>query len=176
MLDPKSYSIMEHAVERLKAAGSGAVRHGAECFNFYFPQELDEEFLVISENIPDSVVPWKYMGVMELQHFLSRQLDVGYTFPLNLKWVLCDPGWKAIYDKLLASQKPKVQDSLNVWYPLESGLREQVENISNRHPNGFRRNRRLDRMISLHQSGTAALDLAIKKLLEEEGKTPDMKQ
>jgi len=113
---------------------------------------------------------------MELQHFLSRQLDVGYTFPLNLKWVLCDPGWKAIYDKLLASQKPKVQDSLNVWYPLESGLREQVENISNRHPNGFRRNRRLDRMISLHQSGTAALDLAIEELLEEEGKTPDMKQ
>ena len=25
----------------------GAVRHGAECFNFYFPQDLDDEFLVV---------------------------------------------------------------------------------------------------------------------------------
>ena len=25
----------------------GAVRHGAECFNYYFPQEMDDEFLVI---------------------------------------------------------------------------------------------------------------------------------
>ena len=28
-------------------ARRGAVRHGAECFNFYFPQELDPEFLVV---------------------------------------------------------------------------------------------------------------------------------
>ena len=28
---------------------AGAVRHGAECFNFYFPQELDREYLVIYE-------------------------------------------------------------------------------------------------------------------------------
>ena len=41
--DPKSYAIMKFAVQRLE--DSGAVRHGAECFNFYFPQELDDEFL-----------------------------------------------------------------------------------------------------------------------------------
>ena len=28
-------------------AECGAVRHGAECFNYLFPQELDPEFLVI---------------------------------------------------------------------------------------------------------------------------------
>ena len=34
--DPRSYDIMVKAVERLNF--NGAVRHGAECFNFYFPQ------------------------------------------------------------------------------------------------------------------------------------------
>ena len=38
--DPKSYSIMEQAALRLR--GTGAVRHGSECFNYYFPQEIDE--------------------------------------------------------------------------------------------------------------------------------------
>ena len=155
---------MEHAVGRLKVEGGGAVRHGAECFNFYFPQELDDEFLVVGENIPDSVVPWKYMDATDLQHFLTRQLDLGYTFPLNLKWVLCDPGWKTIYDKLLASQKQNVQDSLNVWYPPESGIREIVEQISTLYPNGFRREFKCHRFDSLHQSGTAALDLAMHEL------------
>ena len=37
--DPKSYAIMKHAVRRLEEFG--AVRHGAECFNFYFPQVRD---------------------------------------------------------------------------------------------------------------------------------------
>ena len=34
--DPTSYDIMAKAVHRLGM--TGAVRHGAECFNFYFPQ------------------------------------------------------------------------------------------------------------------------------------------
>lgn len=34
--DPKSYSLMGCAVDRL--LDTGAVRHGAECFNYYFPQ------------------------------------------------------------------------------------------------------------------------------------------
>merc|ERR1719409_1414017 len=43
--DPTSYHIMEKAVKKLNL--SGAVRHGAECFNFYFPQELDQQFLIV---------------------------------------------------------------------------------------------------------------------------------
>merc|ERR1711971_1188470 len=37
--DPRSHAIMQGAVRRLKT--SGAVRHGPECFNYSFPQELD---------------------------------------------------------------------------------------------------------------------------------------
>ena len=42
-----------------------------------------------------------------------------------------------MYDKLLASKHPNVQDSLNSWLPPNSGLREKIEDISRRHPNGF---------------------------------------
>jgi len=53
--DPKSYSIMKNAVSCL--SHSGAVRHGAECFNYYFPQDLDDEFLVVADGLPNNQ-PW----------------------------------------------------------------------------------------------------------------------
>jgi Domain found in Dishevelled, Egl-10, and Pleckstrin (DEP) len=133
--DPRSYSIMENAVHRL--SDDGAVRHGPECFNYTFPQEADEEFLVISDIL--TPVPWKYMNPEELQDFLSARIDDGYTFPLNPKWVLCDPGWKPLYDRLLASQREDVQNSMKIWFPPESGVREQIEEIHARNPNGFER-------------------------------------
>eukprot|EP00913_Durusdinium_trenchii_P024466 g22968.t1 len=37
--DETSYKLIEGIVEA--TSESGAVRHGAECFNFYFPQEMD---------------------------------------------------------------------------------------------------------------------------------------
>jgi hypothetical protein len=51
---------------------------------------------------------------------------------------MCDPGWKRVHGKLLASNHPNVQDSINCWLPPESGLREQIEEISARHPDGFK--------------------------------------
>lgn len=42
-----------------------------------------------------------------------------------------------MYDKLLASNHPNVQDSINCWLPPETGLREQIAEISARHPGGF---------------------------------------
>jgi hypothetical protein len=133
--DPKSYEIIEVGVSRLH--DTGCVRHGAECFNWYFPQEIDDEFLVISDTLPGNI-KWKKMNVKELQEILIEKIDVGFTFPINPKWVLCDPGWKRVYDKLLASNHPNVQDSINCWLPPESGLREQIEEISARHPDGFK--------------------------------------
>ena len=56
---------------------------------------------------------------------------------VSSQWVLCDPGWKRVYDKLLASNMPNVQDSLNCWLPPDSGLREKIEDVSRKHPNGF---------------------------------------
>lgn len=134
--DPKSYAIMKCAVQRLKEFG--AVRHGAECFNFYFPQELDDEFLVVrgtGSNLP--IPKYKYMRVKELQEFLSGCIDIGFTFPLNPKWILCDPGWKALWDKLTGSNHPNVQLSIDAWCPPGSGLKERIEEINQRYPEGF---------------------------------------
>eukprot|EP00588_Corethron_pennatum_P010042 CAMPEP_0194271612 /NCGR_PEP_ID=MMETSP0169-20130528/5349_1 /TAXON_ID=218684 /ORGANISM="Corethron pennatum, Strain L29A3" /LENGTH=510 /DNA_ID=CAMNT_0039014001 /DNA_START=375 /DNA_END=1904 /DNA_ORIENTATION=+ len=134
--DPKSYAIMENVVSRLKL--NGAVRHGAECFNYHFPQELDESFLVIDERL-DSKVPWKYVNVQELRELLCARIDDGYVFPLNPKWILADHGWKAVYDKMMSSTNARVQGALAVWYPPESGIRELIEDIHSRFPDGFQR-------------------------------------
>jgi len=131
--DSTSYSIMEHAVTRTKC---GAVRHGAECFNYKFPQEIDDEFLVISDTLPRPV-PWKYVTERELRDLLSQKIDEGFTFPLNPKWVLCDRGWRKVYDKLLASEHKNVRRSMEIWFPPESGIREHVNEVCRRHPNGF---------------------------------------
>ncbi|KAL9178294.1 hypothetical protein ACHAXT_001722 [Thalassiosira profunda] len=132
--DPKSYEIIEVAVSRLQE--TGCVRHGAECFNWFFPQEIDDELLVISDTLPGNV-KWKKVNVQELQDLLITKIDEGFTFPINPKWVLCDPGWRRVYDKLLASQKPNVQDSINCWLPPGTGLRAEIDAISEKHPLGF---------------------------------------
>ena len=45
--DPKSYEITARMAERLSHCG--AVRHGAECFNYSYPQELDDAVMVVWE-------------------------------------------------------------------------------------------------------------------------------
>lgn len=62
--DPKSSSIMKLAVTQL--GNTGAVRHGAECFNFYFPQDLDDEYLVIANDLPGNK-PWVYVQTQKPQ-------------------------------------------------------------------------------------------------------------
>ena len=49
----------------------------------------------------------------------------------------CDPGWRQVYDKLLASVAPNVEESVDCWLPPGSGLREEISRISDCHPNGF---------------------------------------
>ena len=80
-------------------------------------------------------MPWKYVNRTELIESLCEKISEGFTFPLNPKWVLCDPGWKHVYDRMLASQKPNVQDSLAIWYPDE--VRAKIDDISARFPDGF---------------------------------------
>lgn len=132
--DPMSYSIVKNAVKTLST--TGAVRHGAECFNFYFPQALDEEFLIIC---PDYFgdLPYKYVSQYELRRFLIDQVDHGFTFPIHPKWVLCDPGWLNVWNKLCASDYPFVQESLDAWYPPESGIRERIREITIAFPRGL---------------------------------------
>ncbi|CAJ1942988.1 unnamed protein product [Cylindrotheca closterium] len=157
--DPKSHSIMKHAIHRLQK--EGAVRHGAECFNYYFPQELDEEFLVISDRLAGQSLPWKYVDQTGLQEILKEKIDQGYTFPINPKWILCDPGWKDVFDQLRASNASYVQDSIKVWYPPGSGLLDKIEDINKRFPDGFQRKTGgTDDSKEEETEGTAAMDLA----------------
>ena len=107
------------------------------CSNYYFPQEIDEYFLVVSDMLPGKV-PWKYVGVEELQEILSLRIQEGFVFPLNPKWILCDQGWKRIYDELMASDALYADLSKDVWYPPFSGVREKIEDIHKRHPHGFK--------------------------------------
>ncbi|KAL7469673.1 hypothetical protein ACHAXS_009925 [Conticribra weissflogii] len=130
--DPTSYSMIEAAVTR-SAKTCGAVRHGPECFNFFFPQELDDKFLII---FPGNEM-WKYVNVHELQVILQQKIREGFTFPLNPKWVLCDPGWINLFKELVNSKSPSVRKSIDLWFPPESGLKERIVEINERHPNGF---------------------------------------
>lgn len=133
--DPKSYGIMEKAALRLK--DTGAVRHGSECFNYGFPQEIDETFLLVSDTLEN--VPWRYLNVSELQGLLLTKIQEGFVFPLNPKWILCDPGWKNVYDHLMNSQALYADLCRDVWYPPGLGIRKRIEKICEKYPMGFRR-------------------------------------
>ena len=70
-----------------------------------------------------------------------------------------------VFDRLVASQAANVQDSLQAWYPPGSGIREKIEAIHQRHPNGFQREvkegvERTELDDDDNQEGTAAMDLA----------------
>lgn len=92
---------------------------------------------MIANDLPNNR-PWAYVDLDGLQDILSKKIDQGFTFPLNPKWVLCDAyRWKELYDKLLCSEKEETKESMNIWFPPESGLREQIERIHNNRPDGF---------------------------------------
>ncbi|CAE7554053.1 unnamed protein product [Symbiodinium pilosum] len=71
--DDVSCSLVEDVVYETEACG--AVRHGAECFNFYFPQELDQEFLIVWDGFQDP--PWRSVSELELRDFLKKRVDDG---------------------------------------------------------------------------------------------------
>lgn len=131
--DPKSYGIMEKAASRMK--DTGAVRHGSECFNYGFPQEIDETFLLVSDTLPG--VPFRYLDVTQLQELLLQKIQEGFVFPLNPKWILCDPGWKNVYDHLMKSDALYADTCRDVWYPPALDIRQRIEKICKKHPNGF---------------------------------------
>ncbi|CAJ1447283.1 unnamed protein product [Effrenium voratum] len=126
--DPTSYKLIEEVIKATHI--SGAVRHGAECFNFYFPQELDSEYLVVWDGFKDK--PWAYHNQTELQDFLASRIQEGYSFPINPVWPLRDEGWYAIFDALV-----RAGACLNSWFPPERRIVELVEEIRSTFPDGF---------------------------------------
>ncbi|GFH43626.1 hypothetical protein CTEN210_00099 [Chaetoceros tenuissimus] len=158
--DPKSYQMMEGAVTRFVYNKNGAVRHGAECFNYKFPQEIDDELLVIMDSGFDGTNRlFKYMKPEELQELMLEKIDDGFIFPINPKWIVADKGWKRVYDKLMSSKNANTQISLETWFPKDSGIRELIEEIHMKHPQGYSTT-----MDTPKLEGTEALDLMRQQL------------
>jgi len=128
--DPTSYGLISKVVGATKVCG--AVRHGAECFNFYFPQELDEEFLVVWDGFTHHP-PWLSFKEPELRQFLLQRAKDGYCFPINPVWPLRDPGWYEVLHALKANGAESA--NLAAWF--EPRVMERIEAIHTAHPGGF---------------------------------------
>jgi hypothetical protein len=128
--DPTSVRLIGDVVKQTSACG--AVRHGAECFNYYFPQELDDEYLVVWQGFEG--VPWVYKNEQELREFLIERVRDGFSFPLNPVWPIRDPGWYEVLAALRASESAK--ENLKAWYPGTSIL-EKIDAIHEEFPDGF---------------------------------------
>eukprot|EP00931_Biecheleriopsis_adriatica_P121847 TRINITY_DN9690_c0_g1_i1.p1 TRINITY_DN9690_c0_g1~~TRINITY_DN9690_c0_g1_i1.p1 ORF type:complete len:831 (-),score=189.00 TRINITY_DN9690_c0_g1_i1:269-2761(-) len=127
--DGVSVSFIQDVVEVTE--NCGAVRHGAECFNYYFPQELDDEFLVIWDGYSDP--PWQKKSERELREFLLERAAEGFGFPLNPVWPVRDPGW---YEVMLAlKDNPIEADNFKAWIPDE--VMARIERIHDDCPLGF---------------------------------------
>lgn len=128
--DPTSYGLIGDVVNA--TISCGAVRHGAECFNFYFPQELDDEYLVVWEGFPDK--PWDYKNEAGLREFLAKRIEENFTFPLNPVWPVRDKGWSDILDKMLAN--PGVKEIMSAWDPSGKTI-STIQELHNEFPDGF---------------------------------------
>jgi len=130
--DPTSYRLIEDVVNVTRVCG--AVRHGAECFNFYFPQELDDDFLIIWSGFSDP--PWRTFKEPELRQWLIDRAKDGYAFPMNPVWAARDVGWFDVLQALKAS--PDGAMNLKSWFPPDSGILEKIEAMHHAHPGGFK--------------------------------------
>eukprot|EP00928_Gymnodinium_smaydae_P030752 TRINITY_DN2277_c0_g3_i1.p1 TRINITY_DN2277_c0_g3~~TRINITY_DN2277_c0_g3_i1.p1 ORF type:complete len:1054 (-),score=226.96 TRINITY_DN2277_c0_g3_i1:19-3180(-) len=137
--DPASYRLVAEVVQATSSLG--AVRHGAECFNFLFPQELDDTMLVVWDGFEhvEGGLPWKYMSEEELREFLLERVKEGFTFPLNPVWPIRDPGWYDVFLALMASHDEDAQAARDVWYPPHAGIVERIKELHARYPNGYPR-------------------------------------
>jgi hypothetical protein len=132
--DKKRCSIIEKLVEATST--TGAVRHGAESFNYYFPQDLDDKYLVVWQGFHNqSGVPFMHVDRQGLRDFLLEGLRLGYHFPLNPKWVLCDDGWYDIFERMF--EFPDAKKALYHTFPEESGIIERIVEIHKKYPKGF---------------------------------------
>jgi len=131
--DSTSYHLIQSVVNA--TIESGAVRHGAECFNYYFPQELDDDYLVIWEGFDDK--PWDYLLEDDLREWLLERIEEGFSFPLNPVWPARDDGWFEVWKAIWDEHDPK--GTCDSWYPPESGIREKIDKMHDEFPLGFRK-------------------------------------
>ena len=130
--EPTSTRLIQDVIQCTSSCG--AVRHGAECFNYWFPQELDKDFLVIWDGFQDP--PWQSFKEEPLRKFLIERAKEGYSFPLNPCWPVRDPGWYEVMQALKGSRESV--DNQNMWFPPDSGIAEKIERLHSAYPSGFK--------------------------------------
>jgi len=107
---------------------SGAVRHGPECFNFYFPQEMDKEFVIVWDGLwAECQKPWKVVTEPELRRFLLERVEEDYCFPVHPVWPVRDIGWREVLDAL-RNQK-HAQEYLKPWYSPIDGFWSRMDRL-----------------------------------------------
>ena len=129
--DPTSCALISDVVDVTRDCG--AVRHGAECFNFWFPQELDDEFLVVWDGFSNP--PWQSFSEPDLRLFLLARISEGFCLPINPVWPVRDPGWFEVLEALMKTHEGN--STLRAWFPPESGIMSKIEAIHCQHPTGF---------------------------------------
>lgn len=129
--DPTSYRLIGDVVR--ETAACGAIRHGAECCNFTFPQELDDSYLVVWEHFPDT--PWMVMDEEHMRNFLLERIRDGFAFPLNPIWCVRDKGWYEVLQALMENSRTK--EHMKYWLPEDSGIMEMINQLHHDYPKGF---------------------------------------
>jgi len=130
--DPTSYAWCGDIVET--TIGCGAVRHGAECFNFVFPQELDPEFLIVWDGFTEGQ-PWRYLPELELVDFLIARAKEGYAFPMNPVWPIRNKGWMEVLKTQL--KNPVSAKILESWFLQKLKVQDRIEELHAAFPEGF---------------------------------------
>eukprot|EP00930_Biecheleria_cincta_P045351 TRINITY_DN31266_c0_g1_i1.p1 TRINITY_DN31266_c0_g1~~TRINITY_DN31266_c0_g1_i1.p1 ORF type:complete len:792 (-),score=151.59 TRINITY_DN31266_c0_g1_i1:74-2449(-) len=130
--DPTSYRLIGDVVA--ETSPCGAVRHGAECCNLYFPQELDEEYLVVWHGFPDK--PWDYKDEPGCRQFLMSRVEDGHQFMLNPVWPVRDKGWFEVYAALGETEDGR--SCLRSWFPPQAKYDEVVHQMRREFPEGFK--------------------------------------
>jgi len=128
--DPTSYRLIGDIVTETRDCG--AIRHGAESFNYYFPQELDDDYLVVWDGFPDK--PWAYKNEAQVRQFLLERMDDGYCFPMNPVWPVRDKGWWDVWEKSVKTTPP---NNISSWYSKKLGVMDLMQKIHAACPSGF---------------------------------------
>ena len=77
-------------------------------FNYFFPQELDPEFLVIWDGYESRTgKPRETLNERELIAFLTYRVEEDFVFPLNPVWMVQDGTnvWSELFEKMLAGHR-----------------------------------------------------------------------
>lgn len=121
--DLTSYNFIAEVIAATSSCG--AVRHGAESFNFFFPQELDKEYLIVWNGFSDKA--WEHKSEPELRSFLLERMRDGFTFPLNPVWPIRDAGWMDLLNAF--GDEAGAEIAMAAWFPLESGILKKVRGV-----------------------------------------------